>query len=62
MSDVIREQGGDIEDLLTARENEVQQAKEKGLLFDTNPEIDVKEQISTTLDKDKKKPSNDDET
>ena len=41
---IVAEQGGDLEELLAARQSEVQQAKQLGLIFDTNPVINSNEQ------------------
>ena len=38
---IVAEQGGDLEDLLTARASEVQRAQELGIQFDTNPADDM---------------------
>jgi hypothetical protein len=35
--DVIAQGGGDIEELMTARQRELEQAQELGLVFDTDP-------------------------
>jgi lambda family phage portal protein len=38
---IVAEQGGDLEDLLTARASEVERAQELGIQFDTNPADDM---------------------
>ena len=46
---VIAEQGGDLEELLTARKSEVEQAEQLGLVFDTDPNVGVSGQIPTKV-------------
>ena len=60
-SQVVAEQGYDLEELLAARKNEVEQAESLGLVFDTDLNSDVIEPKATKVDESKQQ-SNDDET
>ena len=55
---VLMEQGYDLEEVLNARKNEIDQAKELGLTFDTDAEIDVKKELSTKVGKNNNSESN----
>ena len=59
---VIAEQGGDLEELLTARKSEVEQAEQLGLVFDTDPNVGVSGQIPTKVVKNNNSESNGGET
>ena len=59
---VLMEQGYDLEEVLNARKSEVEQAKELGLTFDTDAEIDVKKELSTKVSENNNSESNGGET
>ena len=59
---VLMEQGYDLEEVLNARKSEVEQAKELGLTFDTDAEIDVKKDLSTKVSGNNNSESNGGET
>ena len=56
------EQGYDLEEVLNARKNEVDQAEELGLKFDTNVEVANSEQLTTKVEKNNDSESNGGET
>ena len=59
---VLMEQGYDLEEVLNARKNEVDQAEELGLNFDTNVEVANSEQLTTKVEKNNDSESNGGET
>ena len=59
---VLMEQGHDLDEVLTERKREVEQAKELGLTFDTDAEIDVKKELSTKVSGNNNSESNGGET